>query len=167
MYSFSVIISKDWYCCLDLPLVLIFNSIAVHKGDDFICVQNISCQDLDSTCRNLIWLYLNGSRRDNHTQSPGDRLKEVSSDGSLHSLPSARGRSWALPVPRPGAGLWRRAASWYPSGGSKCHHDVSEKSIFLFFFFVFLQYPEAEAASSSSRLTAPDKCQSPFTRQLQ
>lgn len=63
-----------------------------------------------------------------HMQSPDDQLLEVSS----HSLTSAGGRSWVLPVPRLGAGLWQSAASWYPIGGSKRHHDVSQKYIFFF-----------------------------------
>lgn len=42
--------------------------------------------------------------------------------------PSSAGcRSRALPVQRPGAGLWRSPASRHPSGGNECHHDVSRK----------------------------------------
>lgn len=62
--------------------------------------------------------------------SPDDQLLEVSS----HSLTSAGGRSWVLPVPRLGAGLWQSAASWYPVSGSKCHDDVSQKCISFPFF---------------------------------
>lgn len=43
-------------------------------------------------------------------------------------LSSAGCRSGAVPVPRPGAGLWQRPAWRCPSGGDKCHHDVSEKT---------------------------------------
>lgn len=49
-----------------------------------------------------------------------------------HSLPvvsSAGCRSGAVPVPRPGAGLWQRPAPRHPSGGHKCHHDVSKIKI--------------------------------------
>lgn len=68
-------------------------------------------------------------------QLPDDQLLEVSS----HSLTSAGGRSWVLPVPGLGAGLWQSATSWYPIGGSKCHHDVSQKYILPFPFFNILK----------------------------
>lgn len=46
---------------------------------------------------------------------------------SAFHLSSARCRSWALPVPRLGAGLWWSTASRHPSGGDECHHDVSRR----------------------------------------
>lgn len=131
MYSFSVVISKDWYCCL-----------RAASGIDYSFYCSPQRWWLHLAARHFIsglGLHLQKSNLTLLKRLKTWHMKEASSDGALHSLPSARGRSWALPLPRPGAGLWRRAASWYPSGGSKCHHDVSQKSIFLSFFNILKQ----------------------------
>lgn len=75
----------------------------------------------------------------------------------LH-LSSAGCHSWALQVPRPGAGLWRRAAWRYPRGGNECHHDVSRKYT-LSFSNISLKL-KTPRKHSSSTLTVPacEKC---------
>lgn len=44
-------------------------------------------------------------------------------------LSSAGCDSWAVPVQRPGAGLWRRSPCGHPAGADECHHDVSRPRI--------------------------------------
>lgn len=57
--------------------------------------------------------------------NPSDPLQSR----SLPVVSSAGCRSGAVPVPRPGAGLWQRPAPRSPGGGCKCHHDVSQIDI--------------------------------------
>lgn len=54
---------------------------------------------------------------------------DVFQSRSLPVISSAECRSGAVPVPRPGAGLWQRPTPKSPSSGCKCHHDVSKIDI--------------------------------------